>query len=161
MPTPTYSFAEQLERGVHWEGVLDEFFKRWYNIREATREEQRKGIDRWFWYIDSEDMDNPFPVEYKADDMTRKTGNVFVETMSVVERNKVGWAWKSEAEILAYLAIPDRLYIAEMKNVREMIPRWRDWFGERPVKNDYWTTRGIPVPEGNFAQVCKTIRRLG
>ncbi len=159
MSSQTYDFAEQLDRGRYWEDVLDEYFSRWYNIREATRDEQRKGIDRWFH---PGDADGPMtPVEYKADDKTSKTGNVFIETMSIVERNKVGWAWKSEADILCYLAIPDRLYIIPMKQVRFNIPIWRKLYGERNVKNTTWTSRGIPVPEGDFGGACLSVRRLG
>lgn len=157
MAQPVYDFVEQLERGQHWEGVLDEYFGRWYNIREATRDEQRKGIDRWFH---PGDADGPmWAVEYKADDKTSKTGNVFVETMSIVERNKPGWAWKSEADMLVYLAIPDTLYIVPMGDVRKRIPEWRLEHGTRRVKNKAWTTVGIPVPEEDFAKICK-VRRL-
>jgi hypothetical protein len=154
----TYSFSEQLERGQHWEGVLDEYFARWYNIREATRDEQRKGIDRWFHPAD---QDYPMTaVEYKADDKTSTTGNVFIETDSVVEKDKPGWAWKSEAEILVYLAIPDTLYIIRMEKVRKMIRVWRSLYGTRNVRNEYWTSRGIPVPEEEFGRMCDTVRRL-
>jgi len=167
LTTPTYSFSEQLERGQHWEGILDEYFERWYNIREATRDEQRRGIDRWFRYIPGpggQDITRThpaqIPVEYKADDKTSTTGNVFIETDSIVEKDKPGWAWKSEAEILVYLAIPDTLYIAKMKNVRRRIRQWRGLYGSRRVKNEYWTSRGIPVPEEEFARVCDSVRRL-
>jgi hypothetical protein len=163
MPTPTYSFPEQLERGQHWEGVLDEYFSTWYDITEATRDEQRKGIDRWFRHKDGYRYGvplEPVPVEYKADDKTSDTGNVFIETDSVVENDKPGWAWKSQAKILVYLAIPDTLYIASMENVRKMIREWRNAYGTRRVKNQHWTSRGIPVPEEAFAMICDNVRRL-
>lgn len=137
--------------------MLDEYFERWYEITEATRDEQRKGIDRWFMAYEG---DTWIPVEYKADDKTSNTGNVFIETDSVVEKDKPGWAWKSEAEILVYLAIPDTLYIAKMGVVRMNIRRWRDTYGLRTVYNEYWTSRGIPVPEEEFANICKSVRRL-
>lgn len=159
----TYSFAEQLERGQHWEGVLDEYFSKWYYIVEASREEQRKGIDRWFQRnqgIAQVVPTGPIAVEYKADDKTSTTGNVFIETDSVVEKDKPGWAWKSEAQILVYLAIPDTLYIAQMTNVRRMIPEWRRAYGLRNVRNEYWTSRGIPVPEEAFEMICDSVRRL-
>jgi hypothetical protein len=167
LTTTTYSFIDQLEQGQHWEGVLDEYFSTWYTIREATRDEQRKGIDRWFRRIPGpggQDITRthpaPIAVEYKADDKTDKTGNVFIETDSVVEKDKPGWAWKSEADILVYLAIPDTLYIAQMKNVRRMIPEWRRGYGTRNVHNQYWTSRGIPVPEEAFQMICDSVRRL-
>ena len=163
MSVQTYSFAEQLERGEHWEGVMDEYFSSWYMIQPATRGQQRKGIDRWFVPKSRVGRDVPpegIPVEYKADDKTSKTGNVFIETDSVVEKNKPGWAWKSEAEILVYLAIPDTLYIAQMASVRSMIPTWREAYGTRNVRNTSWTSRGIAVPEEVFGMVCNSVRRL-
>lgn len=155
---PVYSFPEQLERGQRWEGVLDEYFQEWYDTFEATRDEQRRGIDRHFSYPGENRP--PVTVEYKADDKTSDTGNVFIETESVVEKDKPGWAWKSEAEILVYLAIPDTIYIAKMDKVREMIPTWRRVYGTRRVRNEYWTSRGIPVPEDVFESACIKVRRL-
>lgn len=154
--TTTYSFAEQLERGQHWEGVLDSYFSTWYNIREASRDEQRRGIDRWFR---RKTGGEEVSVEIKADDKTSKTGNLFIETVSVLEKNKPGWAWKSEADILVYLAIPDTLYIVPMREVRRRIPEWRDEYGTRNVRNKGWTSVGIPVPEEEFVGICK-VRRL-
>jgi hypothetical protein len=62
--------------------------------------------------------------------------------------------------MLIYLAIPDTLYIAEMKEVRRVTPHWQNKYGLRRVRNKHWTTMGIAVPEDDFASVCRTVRRL-
>jgi hypothetical protein len=150
-----YSFVEQLERGKAGEDILDEYFSKWYQITCATLQEEKRGIDRFFLRDEITTA-----VEYKTDDKTSKTGNVFVETYSNLERNKFGWAWTCQADILIYFALPDTLYIVKPHVIREHIDEWLEKYGIRTVKNRGWTSVGIAVAEEDFSTICESVRRL-
>jgi len=91
----TYTFDAQKARGDAGESFLDQVFATGYEIRPATRAEQRRGIDRIFtrrktgWRL---------AVEYKIDYKAAHTGNAFVETVSVDTAGKAGWAYSSAAD---------------------------------------------------------------
>lgn len=156
-----YSFVEQLEKGHKAEKILDEYFSKWYLIADVSMDTQRKGIDRIFTRQGSAEPIQPtINVEYKADERTQETGNVFIETMSVMEMGKYGWAWSSQADMLVYLAIPDTLYIVPPVKIREIIGEWTKKFGLRTVRNKAYKSCGIPVPEEEFAKICSSVRRL-
>lgn len=158
----TYDFVEQLEKGQAAEKVLDEYFSKWYLISDVSMDTQRKGIDRIFTRQgdSAEPIQPTINVEYKMDEKTQQTGNVFIETMSVMEMGKYGWAWVSQADMLVYLAIPDTIYIVQPVKIREMIPEWTKKFGVRTVRNKHYKSCGIPVPEEEFAKICSAVRRL-
>lgn len=158
----TYSFVEQLEKGQKAEKALDEYFSRWYIIHDVSMDTQKKGIDRIFsrTAVHADPIHPTINVEYKADEKTQSTGNVFIETMSVMEMGKYGWAWTSQADMLVYLAIPDTIYIVPPIKIREMIPEWTKTYGVRTVRNKAYKSCGIPVPEEEFAKVCSSVRRL-
>lgn len=159
--TKTYSFVEQLEKGQKAERILDEYFSKWYLIADVSMDTQRKGIDRIFTrQAFSEPIQPTINVEYKADEKTQSTGNVFIETMSVMEMGKYGWAWTSQADMLVYLAIPDTIYIVPPVKIREIIPEWTKTYGVRTVRNKAYKSCGIPVPEEEFAKICSSVRRL-
>lgn len=154
----TYSFVEQLEEGQHYESVLDDYFSQWYVIDHSSKGQQRKGIDRIFTLV--QEPEKVTLIEYKADSKTQDTGNVFVETYSVYEMGKYGWAWTSTADVLVYLCIPDTIYMVYPHVIRDHLDFWKRTYGEKSVKNKGYTSRGIPVPEIEFAKVCFKVRRL-
>ena len=114
MTTITYDFNTQLAEGIAHERQLDEFFLTQYQglltIAQATPAQQRQGIDRLFTSISTGEVDT---VEYKADSLAGKTGNAFIETVSVDTANKPGWAVASEAKYLVYLVTdPQTIWLA-------------------------------------------------
>ncbi len=147
MASKTYGFNTQLQQGADGEALLDEYFSRYYRIRKAEMDDQRRGIDRFF---EAPWLPRPEGVEYKTDSLTQRTGNVFIETFSVVEKNVLGWARKSEADILVYFALPDTICMAYMEEVKEKVDEWLEMYGQRSVRNRGYTSMGIPVPRDTF-----------
>jgi hypothetical protein len=161
--TKTYSFAEQWERGKQGEDVLDAYFEKWYHIKKARLEEELKGkYDRWFkpkgiagakW----------IPVEYKTDELTDKTGNLFIETYSAVEWGRYGWAWTTKAEKVIYYALPDTVYILDVETLRTKLGDWhKEGRKERKVKNKGYTSMGYAIPADEIAEIIgeKNVRIL-
>ena len=99
-----YQFDAQHADGLAGEAFLDALFSRWYRIRPASAAQQRRGIDRWF-----RTTTRRLAVEYKTDHTAARTGNAFVETVSVDTAHKPGWAYTSQADYLVYYIPPDGL----------------------------------------------------
>lgn len=145
-----YSFDAKLAEGQHYEAVLDAFFRRrGATVLEATRAEQRRGIDRW---IDGE------AVEYKADRTASRTGNCFIETVSVDTANKPGWAYTSEADWLFYfLPESELLYIVWMRSLRWELVGWEKSCRTVKVPNDGYHTHGLLVPQSWIEGLAKEV----
>jgi len=154
MSEKVYSFTEQLEKGMEGEEVLDQYFSKWYRIKHASIDEQvRDKLDRWF-----QPKHNPdsgwISVDYKTDDKADKTGNLFIETMSMVEMNKPGWAWASKAMKVIYYTLPDTVYILDMDILRNQLVYWHSKKRkQRTVKNEMWSSRGFIIPTKEIVQL--------
>lgn len=146
----TYYFSDQLDKAEEYERKLDRYFSKWYDIRTVGMDAQRRGIDRIY-----RNDDRKLAVEYKTDFLTQRTGNVFIETVSVDRTGKLGWAWTSQADIIVYLVAPNTIYIANPYDIRDHIEFWKQQYGERSVQNKSYKSKGIPLPEKQFAKVCK------
>lgn len=150
----TYGFAAQLAVGEAWEAHLDAFFGGQFpvEIRPASMEEQRKGIDRLFVSKRTGAIDT---VEYKADRLAGKTGNAFVETVSVDTTGRPGWAVSSQAKYLVYLVTePETIYFVAMAALRATLPRWRRLYREAAAQNDGYQTVGLLVPLDEFERIA-------
>jgi hypothetical protein len=153
-----YNFATKLHEGQKHEKFLDSFCGRWFTIRAATREEQRRGIDRIFTRKKSSETHT---VEYKADTTASRTGNAFVETISVDTANKPGWAYTSEADWLLYYLPEDGLiYFFEFSVFRKHLPRWAKQFPTRAIPNKGYKTHGLLVPLDEFEQHATKVVNL-
>ena len=75
-----YKFQEQLAIGEENEMKLDSFLAKWFDIERVSQEGQRQGIDRLFTRRDNKVI---YRVEYKTDFTASRTGNAFIETVSV------------------------------------------------------------------------------
>jgi len=145
-----YKFDIQLEKGELQEKRLDVFFSKWYTIRKTSRQMQRAGIDRVYRRNGKETR-----IEYKSDWTASKTGNVFIETVSVDSENKPGWAYTSRADILIYLLPDDDLvYVVKMKDIRSHIKEWAKRYSEKSIQNQGYCTRGLPVPQMEFEKLA-------
>lgn len=141
--TPVYKFDEQYSAGKKGEAFLDKFFaERGHNIQKATRVQQRTGIDRIF-RKDSKAV----RVEYKTDLIAHRTGKVFIETVSVDTNGKMGWAYRSRADLLAYY-IPELplILVIPLARLREQLPHWLEQFPTRAARNKGYATHGILIP---------------
>lgn len=145
-----HDFDVRYEEGMRGEAFLDEYFSRTYEIREATRDEQRRGIDRFFIRREAQDS-KVLAIEYKTDKVASSTGNVFIEIVSVDRHGKSGWAYKSEADYLMYyLPEEDLIYMYEMETIRELLPKWQASYPIKPAKNRDYNTLGIVVEQAEF-----------
>ena len=143
--TATYDFQEQLAEGQAHELRLDNHFRRFnIEIRPATMDEQRQGIDRFFTHRTTGKVD---AMEYKADSLAGKTGNAFVETISVDTTGKPGWAVASQARYLVYMVTePETIYLIDMRALRVALPVWKAKYPTRQAQNNGYRTHGVLVP---------------
>ena len=142
-----HKFDESLAFGQYMEQLLDDFFMRWFQIEEVTMDLQRLGIDRIFVKHATGER---FSVEYKADQRASETGNVFIETVSVMKGEtveKLGWALTSTAQRLVYfIPGPNRVYILDMNDIRDMLPKWGERCKMVNVQNEGYVGKGLLVP---------------
>ena len=103
-------------------------------ISQVGRDDQRRGIDRvWFDPVDG----RTWTVEYKADSMAGRTGNAFIETISVDTDGRPGWAYTSRATLLVYLVTePQTIYVISMARLRRQLPRWSAAYRTAQAIND-------------------------
>ena len=153
----TYSFTKQLAQGQTYEQQLDARFGDRYIIQPATPQQQRQGIDRV--YRPRKAPDQLLTVEYKADKTAGRTGNAFVETVSVSTTGKPGWAITSEADWLFYLVLgaAEALYILQMAKLRAKLPAWRSRYQERQIPNEGYYTVGLLVPLDEFEKIAYAV----
>lgn len=146
-----YQFSRQFDIGKDFEARLDNFFKQYCFVYAAAAHEQRQGIDRWF-----ADEDQGFiSVEYKADSKAAKTGNAFVETVSVDTRNISGWAHTSIADVLCYYVPPTgKIWLIDFLELRRFLPDWIEKYPIRKVQNSDYCTHGVLVPLQKFADIA-------
>ena len=149
-----YRFDRQLAAGQQGEAALDEVFRAWFTITPATPAEQRQGIDRWF--VDA--RGRRLAIEYKTDAAAARTGNAFVETVSVDTMHKPGWAHTSRADMLIYFIPPDGLiYALRVSRLRRALPRWERDYPTRQIPNDGYHTHGLLVPLDEFERLAVTV----
>lgn len=151
----TYQFTTQLAEGITGEDHLDQKFAAWYTITPATRGEQRQGIDRWFTRRTNGEK---ISVEYKTDRTAGRTGNAFIETVSVDTAHKPGWAYTSQARYLIYhIPDPEATYILPMATIRYRIDTWRKTYPERRIPNDGYHTVGTLVPLDELEKIAVAV----
>lgn len=156
MTTATYNFDTQLADGITGETYLDQHFAPWYTIRPATKAEQRQGIDRWYTRKANGEQ---FAVEYKTDHTAGRTGNAFIETLSVDVAGKPGWAYTSQARYLIYrVPDPETIYIIPMAQIRYRVDAWRRQYQERRINNGAYHTVGVLVPLDEIEKIAVAVR---
>lgn len=153
-----YDFIKQLHAGQTHEHFLDGFFNEWFVITDATRDQQRLGIDRIFTDNNTGAIHT---VEYKADTTASRTGNAFVETISVDTANRAGWAYTSQADWLFYYLPQDGLiYYWIFAKLRRHLPRWTKQYPTRAIPNKGYKTHGLLVPLAEFEQYANKVVNL-
>jgi hypothetical protein len=150
-----YKFDEQQAKGRDGEQFLDHWFADWYEIRPATCEEQRQGIDRIFI---RRQTGKRLAIEYKTDYRAAQTGNAFVETVSVDTADKAGWAYSAEADYLLYYIPGDSLvYVMTLEILRRELPRWVREYPHRAAQNKGYATHGVLVPLHEFERHAEVV----
>lgn len=134
-----YRFKTQKRKGAEIEQELDAYFGQSYDLRRATPEQQRQGIDRVFVHDGSQ-----VTVEYKADWTAHTSNNAFIE---VQVGDKPGWALTCQAQAILY-------YVPQRKTGYWLLPPelraqlrgpWRN-FPRKTVHNCNFVAVGILVP---------------
>ncbi len=157
MTATTYQFAAQLQQGESYEAQIDAFFRGKFNVQISTvdRTSQRKGIDR-VWYDVADDR--TWTVEYKADSLAGRTGNAFVETISVDTEQRPGWAYSSQASLLVYMVTdPQTIYVLSMARLRRNLARWAAVYPTRQAANDGYNTHGLLVPLHELERIAAAV----
>lgn len=151
----SYDMRRQLKQGEAAEKYLDSYFVDEFDIRPATRDQQRAGIDRIFTRRSD---GKKWSVEYKADKTAARTGNAFVETVSVDTANKPGWAYSCQADFLFYYVVGiGPLYIIRPRDLRRQMDKWRSLYPERRIPNGSYHTIGLLVPLHEFEKLAAQI----
>lgn len=134
-----YSYAVQLAKGKEAEALLDAYFSHWYRIEVIPHEvELEIGSDRLF--VDP--YGNQTVVEYKADYIGHRSGNVFLETLQFNHLN--GWVYTTQADVLVYWVVGTGQVLAVRPPVlRDMLARWRATYPTVGTANE--TSRGAGV----------------
>lgn len=151
----TYLFDTQLTKGEEAERELDARYASAFVIMPVSRDGQRCGIDRiWTRHADGKAL----RVEYKADFAAFRTGNAFVETVSVDTTGKGGWALTSQADLLAYYVVGGGLvYFIYMDKIRHTLPRWKMQYRLVSASNNGYKTWGLLVPLREFEALAHYI----
>lgn len=148
----TYDFNTQLAKGKKGEQILDDKFSDRFIITQPNLSKEKKdGYDRVF--VSKVNSDVVLLIEYKTDFIAHKTGNAFIETVSMDAYNRDGWALTSKADYLFYFVVKDLLlYIIKMKRVRELVPGWLKEYPTRKSVNNGYNTHGVLVPLYEFEE---------
>lgn len=154
-----HDFKSKLKEGEAFERELDAYFSKWYDIEPVKDMRlQRIGIDRIF-----KDRENgrTIKVEYKADSMAGKTGNVFIETISNSKSGAEGWVLKLQADIVIYY-IPTTGDIIAIRPVDILLslPEWIAKYKKVPAFNASYRSYGRLVPVEEFKKRAKWARKL-
>lgn len=151
-PLAVYDFNTQLTKGEKAELELDAHFRNEFQVHRVSDEQQRNGLDRVF-IQHVRGRKKAWLVEYKADWAASKTGNAFVETVSIDRDNKPGWAYTSMADYLMYYLPNDLLiYIFTLKKLRAKLAGWLKNYPTRKIPNQGYSTVGVLVPLYEFEQ---------
>lgn len=152
-----YAFKTQLSKGEAAEAELCAHFEEWFTIKRVSMAEQRAGIDRIFH---PKDGGPTLKVEIKTDWTASKTGNAFIETVSVDTTGKKGWAYTSQADVLLYYLPDDMLiYWIAFTTLRKHLQRWSK-YKTRKIPNRGYFTIGLLVPLAEFEEHSEHVINL-
>lgn len=153
-----YDFDRQLSKGEAAERLLDDYFGAIFEIERVSRSDQRRGIDRIFTRRDDGSRET---VEYKTDWWAERSGNAFVETVSVDIESKPGWVHTCQADRLFYY-VPgyELVYVFRPSDLRSHITTWQRVFPTRKAQNDGYATHGVLVPLSEFERCALEVVSL-
>ena len=146
---PQYDMHEQISKSA--EERIDLLAANLGFIAHTTKKkENRDGVDRWIQIPERREI---LRVDYKNDTRASKTGNVFVETVSVrfTDRSgraeKPGWIYKERMDAVLYnIEETDIVLLIPRATLEREIVEWTKTYGTREIKNKGYVTIGVPVP---------------
>jgi hypothetical protein len=156
-----YSFSAKFAEGKIYEVEQDKLYRKWFDIQPVTLPEDRKGKDRRF---SARACALSFSVEYKGDDKSTSTGNLFIEVISVDTEGVPGWALTCEADYLSFYVPQERLaYWLHVPTLKAWLPYWLMKYGIGKAPNDGYHTHGVKVPRKEIGRssACHGVIRDG
>ncbi len=152
MPPTVHNFQRSLSFGKQAEQQLDTIFSKWYQIEEVSLADEKKlGIDRIFTKPNGQTL----RVEYKADRLALKTGNIFIE---LEVNGKPGWTRKTVADIVIYaFARENRIesaLIITQDLIKSLLPIWEK-LPRKTIANNGFSGVGVLVSIKSFDGASK------
>lgn len=154
-----FTKSDQFTRGKNHENDLDRYFRgKGFTVTQTSYHEERelKIGDRLF-----EKDGQSYYVEYKSDESASRTGNAFIETISVDTDNVPGWAYTCKADyIFYYLPLDNRIYVYTPHNIQSCLTNWKKHYPTRPTskgQNKGYNTHGVLVPIKEFGKRAEKI----
>lgn len=148
-----YDWSEQLRVGADGERVLDTILSHLGTLTEATRDEQRAGIDR----ILVTGKGQRLTIEYKTDTLAHRTGNAYIETLSVSTTGKLGWLHTCTADRMVYYTPGDRrIRVIRMDRMRKAAQDWQWVHPVVRVQNKTYYGEGMLVPLSELDAIAST-----
>jgi len=157
----SYDFARQFGHGKDGEHLLDSYFSQFFTVTQASRDDERRGIDRYF----ANEAGKRISVEYKTDYTAGRTGNLFIETISVDRPGecKTGWMFTCSATwLVIYVPAWREALAIRPPKLREQLPLWMKQHIIRAmaVSNDRYFTHGVLIPRAIMASLASHIYDL-
>lgn len=160
------NFQQKKIEGRAAEDYIAEFLGQQYQIRRATDEEQRRGIDLIITTSDGTEHKIEVKVDFRAAD----TGNAFIETTSMemrpisvgvaaaLDTAKPGWAKTTQADILLYWVHGlGKVFVLLPGSLRAALGEWGERYRTRSVDNEFYRTIGIIVPLTELARISTEV----
>ena len=153
-----YQFETQFDKGAAVESLVFSALERngWQVTPSIFSQTQKTGQRLGFDAI-IQKPPHQLTIEIKADYAAEKTGNLFIETVSVDKYNTPGWAYSSQAQILVtVLPIQRCIILSSMGWLRGKLEEWESRCRKRKChnKNPDWhgefNSEGLLVPIAEF-----------
>jgi len=140
-----HGFADRLADGQTHEVTVLGWLEQWYDWKPAEQiDDSAFGID---YHLTNRTDSSKLSIQIKADTVASRTGNAFIETVSVDTYGKPGWVFTCQADrIFYYLPFSGTLFILKPDVLQRMAYTWVEDYGIRTAANDGYHTYGCPVP---------------
>jgi hypothetical protein len=145
----TFTETPQFKQGMAVEAFLDDYFRaKGWTIKRVTPHEERVLClgDRVYSRGDGTTLH----IEYKSGIQTGKTGNIFLETISVDTTGKAGWVYTCRADYLFYACVLNGVILVFVPSrLRAKMPELKQQFREVATgkgQNVGYNTHGLIVP---------------
>lgn len=146
---PVRTFHDQLRKGQQQELALDQWAEQRFGTAPVPvdMDRQREGIDR---------IVGEHTLEYKADSQGHRTGNAFIETISVDRTGKPGWLWTTQATwVIYWLSGDGRGWVLDPVRLRDNAWDWTRQCRVKVSSNPTYHSYGLLVPHAELDRVAQ------
>ena len=150
-----HDFTEKLNEGLEAEDAVEDWLRgRFPDATDITRvpiDVQKFMGDIWVWHGDSH-----ISFEIKVDTAAERTGNAFIEYVSVDRTGAPGWALTSMADRILYI-VGGKMYSFSPDEVRRKLPFWFRRFRSAKAVNKDYVGWGLLVPLVELRELCVSV----